>query len=100
MCNCILIWITATGSDVAVGCVWCSQKASSEDSGEFVRAREPEQDEAPEQAESAQNALAAAMSLISGKANPTPFSELSMETTVCSSIRSEPDAVSFHVYGY
>ena len=63
-----------------------------------MRSREPAEEE--ESAEPEQNALAAAMSLISGKANPTPFSELSMETTVCSSIDSATDAVSFHVYGY
>ena len=61
--------------------------------------REPEQEEEAPAGEP-ENALAAAMRLISGKANPTPFSELSMENTVRLSIDSAFDAVYFHVYGY
>lgn len=59
----------------------CVQKESAEESGEFVRTREPEADEQ----EPEQSALAAAMSLISGRHEPTTGtmpSELSMDTSV------------------
>lgn len=60
----------------------CVQKESAEESGEFVRTREPEaeDEQVPEQ-----SALAAAMSLISGRHEPTTGtmpSELSMDTSV------------------